>query len=481
KIDGRSLLLGALVRRRRRRQRLGVLVLLLVFLAGAAYVTSGALGSEWGVSRLYKEEPSPSGEAVPVPEQPDTSPEAAAYRAIASELSGMDPESVQGVHRSTLDPSWASVRIATPEEGIYVFFLQRGDDNSWKPRESIRADEPEHPEYEKVVLEEVPKDLIEAIYPQKLASDDSGLSEKAVASELLTEAVEPGSLPSVEAAEVSPPDPVTDGVPESERKRVEEGLEKVQQEIEEYEGVAGVYVRDLEGGYGYGVRPDEVFFSASVIKVPIMVAVFRKIDEGELSLHDRVVTKPEDWAAGAGWLQWESAGVDHTVEDYLLVMMTQSDNVATNLLTRLVGGPEYVNKVSKSMGANNTVLYQKVTSERAAVLSLDNRTTPRDMVTMLEQIYTGEAASPESSLEMIDIMRQNNLESWLKEGLPEDTEAANKAGWLYRVYNEVAIVWHEDRPYVVAILTKRGPEDPQEAKPTNKGISKAVWQTQDDS
>jgi beta-lactamase class A len=125
------------------------------------------------------------------------------------------------------------------------------------------------------------------------------------------------------------------------------------------------------------------------------------------------------------------------------------------------------------------VLRQKVSSERAAVTSLDNQTTPRDMATILQKIATDKAASPDSCREMIDIMQQNHLESGLKEGLPQDTEAAAKGGWLYRVYDEVAIVGHEDRPYAVAIFNRQGPENPKEGKPLLKDISKAVWKTQD--
>jgi beta-lactamase class A len=465
---------GDLARRRRRRRWFGLLVVLLASVASAVYALGYVSGGEWDLSGASKGDPSTSsqgarGGAGPIPEPPDD-PAAVAYWLVASELPGIDPESVEGVYQSTLDPSWASVRITAPEEeSIYIVFLQREND-LWKAKKSIRADEPEEPEYEKTVLDEVPKDLVEAVYPKNLATEGSGL---------LTELEKPGSMPTIEPAETPPPDPVTDDVPESELERVEEGLEEVQQAIEDYEGVAGVYVRDPNGGYGYGVRPDEVFFNASVAKVPIMVAVYRRIDEGAFSLSDSFETESEDWAAGAGWLQWQPAGTAHTVEDYLWMMMTRSDNVATNALLRIVGGPGYVNEVARSLGAPNTVLYQKVTSERAAVMSLDNQSTPRDMATMMEQIFTGRAASRESSLDMVDLMHQNDLESWLEDGLPEGTEVANKAGWLYRVYNEVAIVDHEDRPYVVAILSKQGPEDPEEAKPLLKDISKAIWQTQD--
>ena len=474
KLVRRPPLFDSAARRRRRRRWFGVLVVLLAFLASAVYAVSYEPGSEWDLSGLFEREMggskgNPASTLAQGP-APGSSPAAAAYWAVASELPGIDPESVEGVYQSKLDPSWASVRITEQEEeSTYVVFVHREND-SWKALKSIRADEPEHPEYEKVVLDEVPKDLVESIYPQNLAPDASGL---------LSEPVDPGSLPSVEPPEVPPPDPVIDDVPESERERVEKGLEGVRQAIEDYEGVSGVYMRDLKGGWGYGIRPDEVFFSASVAKVPIMVAVFRRIDEGKLSLSDSFETKPEDWAAGAGWMQWDPAGRSHTVEDYLLVMMTQSDNVAANALTRIVGGPEYVNEVASSLGAPNTVLYQKMSSERAAVTSLDNRTTPRDMATILEKISTGKAASPESCREMVDIMRQNHLESGLKEGLPKGTEAAAKGGWLYRVYDEVAIVGHEDHPYVVAIFNRQGPENPKEGKPLLKAISKAVWKTQD--
>ena len=466
--------------RRRRRRWFGGFLLLLAFLLGM--YASGGASSEGKLAGLFGGGDSrQSGEAPPTgPEEPasakptgpapDTSPAAAAYAAVAPEYTGIGPESIQAVYRSNLDPSWASVHVVAPEEeeSSYVLFV-RQEDGAWKARSSIRADEPEDPEYEKVVLDEVPEDLVESIY----SSDE--------ASGLLQEPVDHDALPPVESPGVPPPDLDTDDVPESELERVKEGLEEARQRIEGYDGVAGVYVQDLKGGYGYGVRPDEVFFNASVAKIPIMVAVFRKIDEGELSLSDSFETVPEDWAGGAGWMQWQPAGTYHTIEDYLLMMMTQSDNVATNALIRLVGGTEYVNEVSESMGAKDTVLYQKVTSERAAAISLDNRTTPSDTAAMLEQIATGKAASHESSEEMVDIMSQNNLESWLKSALPEDTEAANKAGWLYRTYNDAAIVWHEDHPYAVAIFSKHGPEDPQKAKPTIKGISKAIWQAQDSS
>ena len=330
----------------------------------------------------------------------------------------------------------------------------------WRTRRSV-------PENERAVLGGVPEDLVAAVYP-----------ENNPGSLLREQPVEPESLPAVGPARFPPPEPVMDGVPGDKRPAVEEGLAGVREEVEGYGGVAGVYVRDLEGDYGYGVRPDETFFGASVLKIPVMVAVHRKIEAGELSLSTVVPTTLGDWAAGAGTLQYEYAGTPHSVGEYLWRMMLRSDNVATNVLIRTAGGREQVNEVARSMGAEDTVIYQKFSSERAAVPLLGNRTTPEDMTAMLESIYDGRAAGPESCRQMVALMRRNTVERWLTDGIPEDVQAAHKAGWLYKVYDEVAIVYHEDRPYAVAILAKYGPKKVDKGEDLIKKVSRSIWETQ---
>jgi beta-lactamase class A len=485
-------------KRRRARRRLGALVLLVVLLAGSAYVALQATGGNLLAGGAPNEEaesrgtPSRSGdednpgkapakapdkptpeERLPDPEQP--TPEAAAYAVLAPELPGTTPESIKGVYISRIDKSWASVRVE-PEDEVksFVVFAHK-DGDSWKAEKSVRADEPDYAKNDVVPLGGVPEDLIQYLYTENVFA--------AKVKEPTVEKVDPGSLPDVDGAEFPPAEPVMDGVPDSARGRVENVLSETQQEIEGYHGVAGLYVWDLEGDYGYGIRPDEEFFTASIIKVPIMVAVYRRVDEGKLKFSQQIEIKEEDWAAGAGWLQWEKAGTHQTVGDLLLLMMTESDNVAANALVRTVGGPEQVNKVARSMGAEDTLVYQKVSSERGAVPSLDNRSTPSDMVAMMRQIAQGKAASEKSCGYMIDLMHEDRLDWWLDAGLPRGVDAANKAGWLYKVYDEVGIVENDGHRYVIAVLTKHGSADVYEGQDLIKALSKSVWesQTQEDS
>lgn len=461
----------------------------------------------------------------------------AAYKSVAAELPGVGTQDIKYVHQSILDASWASARITTPEKDRYYAIFLHKEGDSWRADRSVLIDAPDHPQNVKAVLGGIPQDLVDELFALPLAPAP-GATAAQVAVQVIEKAtgrtgewsagpvqsagpyfrvhiksikeenrytdvylmqnggqwiviaigqditaadapgfplqlVRPGNMAAPEHVRITPPDLVWDG--SVDRNRVERSLQEARQSVVNYPGVAGFYVRNLKDNSGYGVRPDEVFFSASVIKVPVMVAVYRRIEEGKLSYRDTFPTTPEDWAAGAGGLQWNPPGTVQTVEDYLWLMITQSDNVATNVLVRLVGGPDYVNEVAHSLGADHTLLFQKVSSERAAVPGLDNRTTPRDMATILEKIASGKAANAVSTKEMVDLLRQNNLEWWIEAGVPKDVKVANKGGWIDGVFNDAGIVEYKDRPYVLVVLTKYGPEDVRQGDRVLKDISRAVW------
>ena len=424
--------------------------------SGEAEKESGGEGSEGEATE------GEASEALSAEER-GGSPEAAAYTALATEMPGIDRESVEGVYKSQQNSSWASVHFKAGEEyDNYVVFVRRGSDGLWEARRSIRADEPNSPRNELPVLREVPSDLVENRYAEASYGDPATLPAEDVETEKLPE------------MELSTSEKVVrrGDAPEADE------LEGLKEEIKSYDGVAGVYVRDLEGQGSYGVRPNESFFSASVIKIPIMAAVFRKIESGELSLDESHETTEEDWAAGAGTLQYEEPGESYTVEKYLAKMMTESDNVATNALIRLVGGPGYVNSVARDLGAENTHLYQPVSSERAAIPALDNRTTPRDMAEMLAAIESGEAVEGRAD-DMMALLGTNEFEDGIENGLPDGAEVKNKGGWLFKVYADAGIVEHDGERYIISIFSKYGPATKEGGEITDR-ISEEVWEIQKD-
>jgi beta-lactamase class A len=484
---------------------------------------------------------SPTTAPLNAPDPPDPTLMGAAYSTLAAGMPGLEAHRLYGVRQSLADPDWASVRAPVPGRdngSYYAVFLERAGEE-WAARHSVLIEDQDHPKDVTELLTAIPDDLVNPLFPPDnppepaespkwravqtvkaatereegweasepessggfhrvevsatedparstsvfLRGEGEELEVAGMGSDLTTaelpgfpeDLAERGILALAPAASIAKPDLVRDG----EAPALDgSGMEEAKEAVERYPGTAGFYAIDLESGAGYGVRPDEQFFSASTIKVAVMVAVYRRIDEGKLEYSDTFETQASDWAAGAGWLRWETPGAQSTVEDALWLMMTQSDNVATNALTRLVGGPEYVNEVARSLGAEDTELYWRLSSERAAVPALDNRTTPRDMATMLRKIAGGGAASDFACREMIGLLEQNQLEYWMEAGVPDGIPVANKAGWLDSTFNDAGIVEYEDRPYILAIFSKYGPEEAEDGAPILQDVSGAVWKAQ---
>lgn len=480
----------------------------------------------------------PLASSLGAPDPPNLTLAGYAYESIASELPDTGPEDIKFPRQSVIDHSWASVHVPAPGRkaaDYYAVFLHKKGDE-WHAERSVLIEGQDHPKDVETLLRGIPEDLVNPLFPpndapkppnkpdefaiqvikQATGKDDwkavetknkesfhrvtvqskddkkrrtnvylrgagdklevAGIAEELTGAELRgfpRDLVKYAAMAAPDRLRTQPPDPVLDG--KMDRNRVEPGLEQATQAVRNYSGVAGFYAMDTKTGSGFGVRPDEPFFSASTIKVLVMVAVYRKIDEGKLSYSDSYETTSEDWAAGAGWLRWDTPGAKTTVEDALWLMITQSDNVATNSLVRKVGGPGYVSEVARSLGAENTALYEKLSSERAAVPSLDDRTTPRDMATILQKIASHKAAGDFACKEMIGLLEQNNLEYWMEAGVPQGTPVANKGGWLDATYNDVGIVEYGDHPYVLAVYTKYGPENMIKGQTAIQDISKATW------
>ncbi|MEW6638168.1 MAG: serine hydrolase, partial [Actinomycetota bacterium] len=270
-------------------------------------------------------------------------PASAAYLAVAAELPGIEPEGVRHIRQSVLDPSWASARIEAPGRPsghFYALFLHR-EGKRWEAERSVLIEDQPHPKDVKALLSDLPEDLVNPLFPEKEPAENAGepaaravqvleratgredgwkatgtetvgeyhrvrvereqdgqtgthvylreegdnLKVVAVGQSLTTaeapgfpkKLAKPAPAPSPETADFDPTEPVLEG--DLDRERVGKGLAQAREAVEDYPGVAGFYAIDLKSGGGYGVRPDEIFFSASTIKIPVMVAVYRRIDQ----------------------------------------------------------------------------------------------------------------------------------------------------------------------------------------------------------
>lgn len=252
-----------------------------------------------------------------------------------------------------------------------------------------------------------------------------------------------------------------------------------------FSGRIGVWAHNLETGDELVVGADEVFDTASVIKLAVMYEVFRQVELGRISLDDRLTLDHENMVAGSGVLKDLDAGHVLSLREALTLMIIISDNSATNLCIDRVGGWDQVNASMDALGLNGTRLHKKVfiPSPRAIGPGL-GATTPREMGSLLLRIARHEVLTPALCDQALAIMARQqfkemltrNIDEWAgpgapgpgASGWPPPYRLANKGGWVRGVRNEVGLFTTCRGRYVISIFTN-GSSDPR-FNPMNEGV-----------
>ena len=158
-------------------------------------------------------------------------------------------------------------------------------------------------------------------------------------------------------------------------------VEKTISTIINAKGEWGVVLEDLDTGDLWEKNSKSIFYSASVIKLPIMATIFSEAEKGNVDLQSKVLLRKEDIVGGAGVMQHMTPGTYLTIYDIIVLMIIQSDNTATNILIDLVG----VNAIAEFMqniGMTNSTFSHKLMDKKADH-KVRNVITPFDIATFL--------------------------------------------------------------------------------------------------
>ena len=139
----------------------------------------------------------------------------------------------------------------------------------------------------------------------------------------------------------------------SSRVRLLDTLEAIS---DRFSGRLAISARELTTGEQVSVNGAEVVPTASVIKLPILLEFLRQVDDGHLSLATRICPTPEETVGGSGILAQLQPGLSLTLLDVATLMIVLSDNTATNVALRLIGGVEPVNRMIAELGLRATHL-----------------------------------------------------------------------------------------------------------------------------
>ena len=248
----------------------------------------------------------------------------------------------------------------------------------------------------------------------------------------------------------------------------------------------GVAYLDLVRGDTLFLNADERFHAASTMKVPVMIALFERVDRGQLSLDRKIELKnefasivdgssysvrPEDDSDSLVY-QWVGSSV--SVRDLLEHMITRSSNLATNTLIALVGAST-ANATAHALGARDMLVLRGVEDDKAYAAGMNNMTTARDLATLMNAIEYGTAASRTSTDSMRAILTRQEFNTEIPAGLPPGTRVAHKTGQITAHLHDAAIIYPQMRgPYVLVVLT-RGIEDEKVARSLIADVSRLVY------
>jgi beta-lactamase class A len=251
--------------------------------------------------------------------------------------------------------------------------------------------------------------------------------------------------------------------------------------------VVGVAYVDLETGSRLTLAPDSAFHAASTMKIPVMIEVLRRSQQGAFSLDQPVlmINQFRSLADGSPFslvaaddgdsTLYQRVGQRVPIRELLRLMITRSSNFATNELIELVGAAN-ATAAARSLGATRTHVLRGVEDQKAFDAGMINTTTAGDLATLLVAIENGRVLSPSSSALMRDILLAQEFNEKIPAGLPPGTRVAHKTGEITAVSHDAAIVYPAGRkPYVLTVLT-RGIGDGKASSALIADISHLVYE-----
>ncbi|NCI48385.1 serine hydrolase [Sediminibacterium roseum] len=261
-------------------------------------------------------------------------------------------------------------------------------------------------------------------------------------------------------------------------KKLESQLNEL---LKGFNGNMGIYVHDLKKNRIAAINADTVYPTASMVKVPILAGIMRKIEDGELQYHQTLTYKDSLLYAGVDILGSFKNGEKIELSKVMMLMLTMSDNTASLWLQTLAGTGTRINQLMDSLGLRETRVNSR-TPGREAFRTQNGwgQTTPREMALLMEKIVNKEVVSPSASERMLRILGRNYWDENAISQIPADVFVASKSGAVDATRNEVLFVNSKKNPYIFCICSKNNKdtswnEETNEAWVLTRKVSDLLW------
>lgn len=225
------------------------------------------------------------------------------------------------------------------------------------------------------------------------------------------------------------------------------------QEISRFKGEVGIVVEDLDMGWRISFGENKLLPSASLVKIPIMLACYYAAGEKKIDLKQIIALESAEKTGGSGLLKNAPIGSAFSIEDLIELMITRSDNTAANILIDLLG-IDVLNGYFAKLGLKNTNLSRKMMDFKERKNGIENYTTANDMACVLEGIYHKKLINKDTSKECLELLSRQKINDRLPKKLPANTLVAHKTGLEYGVCHDAGIVFTGKGEFLICVLTK---------------------------
>jgi beta-lactamase class A len=259
------------------------------------------------------------------------------------------------------------------------------------------------------------------------------------------------------------------------RKVAWEKLKKyIESEMGRYNVEVGLVVKDLDMNWEINSNKDVAIPAASLAKIPIMLAYQSAAKEGKVNLSEKYELKGADKTDGSGILKTFKAGSVFSIDDMIYLMITQSDNTASNILISRLG-METLNQYFARMGFKRTNLSRKMMDFKARKNGIENYTSAGDMALALERLYNGKFIDIPTSKKCLRFLASQKVNDRIPKKLPENTVVAHKTGLENGICHDVGIVYTSKGNFLICVLTKHQNKSARETKRLIQDISLAAY------
>jgi beta-lactamase class A len=241
------------------------------------------------------------------------------------------------------------------------------------------------------------------------------------------------------------------------------------------DGVLGVAIKDLTAGRTIEIRGDVLFPQASSIKLALIYELYQQAAAGRFDL-DALRSLPRPRALGSGVLPFLSDRAQLTGRDLAILMMSLSDNAATNILIDEVSLAS-VNARLDALGLTKTRLRRRMIDLAAARRGEENVSTPLEMVRLIEAIANPSGLSKALADDLRAVVGVSK-DSAFRSALPPGLVILDKPGSLEGVRTATGLVALKHRPYAAAIMTTALKRD-TDGDPAIREISRLAYETFD--